>query len=273
MMLPFVLITDSNNQDIYFSVLKYHILSIHPQFSIFEYYINSFENKVYRAAAYILLNEHYFPKNTIFYLEINIPQKIDDQKLLLIEYNQKWIFTPDNGLIGLLEQEKIQNVYYWIEPIQTSFYSKNEMLHSLKNFIENNLSISEKFIPFLDKKYIQFHWPQIIERTYSNNSIKKLIVPILYIDSFENVILHFKRTTYNNLLLNYDITINLPLEKIKTISNTYNSVDNNNSVAFFNDAGYLEIAFNGSKLASLIADKDIYSQSTYLINLELKPKQ
>ncbi|GIV27751.1 MAG: hypothetical protein KatS3mg027_1565 [Bacteroidia bacterium] len=272
MMIPFILITDSNLHDIYLSILKYHILSTHPHLTIFEHCINSSENKVNKAAAYILLNEHHFPDNTIFFIETNIPQKIETQKILLIQYHQKWIFTPDNGLIGLLEQNKIQNVYYWKEHIHSSFYSKNEMLNALKNFVVNQFNISNDFKPITNKNYIQLHWPDIIEHS-SNTNIKKIFIPILYIDSYDNIILQFKKTQYESLLNNYNVTIHTPYEKINTISKTYNYVDNASTIALFNDAEYLEIASNGGKLASLIAHKDIYSEPTYLIYVELKPKK
>lgn len=268
-----ILITDSNFNDVYVSVLKHRILSTFPNFYIFEYFIPHTHNNLNSTAAYILLNEHNFSPSTLFYVEINTPEKILHQKILLIQYNQKWILTPDNGILGLLEKNKIQKIYEWKEHIQSSFYSKNEMLNALKNIVQSEFKVSTDFIEREYTNCKRINWPSVVEKSISATE-KRITLPILYIDSYNNIILLFHRSDYEKYTQQYDISIKLPLgDTVFKIAATYNEENFNELVAIFNDAGYLEIALNGSSLAPLIANKDIYHGTSYPILLVLKQKQ
>ncbi|GIV29220.1 MAG: hypothetical protein KatS3mg028_0286 [Bacteroidia bacterium] len=272
-MLPLILISDNTPEDIYNSVLKYHLLSKIPHAGIFEYYVrSSMSEALYHAAAYILLNEHYFEKNTVFFIEINISEQIQQQKILLIQYNTKWILTPNNGITGLLEQEKIKQIYFWKEYITTSFYAKNEMLNALKNFVFSNFEITKDFTPISYEECKKTYRPSITENIISEKE-KNLIIPALYIDSYQNLICLFKKKDYEHYSKDYDITIKLPLsEKITTIQNTYNQQPSDQTIALFNDAGYLEIAVNGGHLSSLVLDRNIFTGTSTSILLNLKKK-
>lgn len=265
-----VIITNTGNNDIYLSVLKYQIKHQIQNIDIFEF-VTSIHNNIQESAAYLLLNAHHFDTNTIFYIENNIAQQINAQKILIIHYNNKWIVTPDNGLVGLIEKDKIQNIYCWKESITTSFYAKNEMLNALKYLIKNEFKINNDLSELSISECKKIHWTSIIERNIGNDK-KQIVVPILYIDKYQNIILNYKQTDYLKYSQEYDIQIRLPFHKIQEIHQNYNEVENNDVVALFNDAGYLEIAVNGGYLANLVAHKDIYSGDTYHILLELKKK-
>ncbi|GAB4200210.1 MAG: hypothetical protein Fur0023_03300 [Bacteroidia bacterium] len=272
-MLPVILISDNTPEDIYNSVLKYHILSKIRHANIFEYYVRSSVNEaLYNAAAYILLNEHHFEKNTVFFVEVNIPKQIEQQKILLIQYDTKWIFTSNNGITGLLEQEKIQQIYSWKEHITTSFYAKNEMLQSLQKLVSSNFEVTADFTPMSYEECEKIYRPSVTEKIISEKE-KNLVVPALYIDSYQNLICFFKKKDYEHYSKDYDITIKLPLsEKITVIHNTYNQQPSDQPIALFNDAGYLEIAVNGGHLSSLVLDRNIFTGTSTSILLNLKKK-
>lgn len=265
-----VIITNTGYNDIYLGVLKYQIKHQIQDVDIFEF-VTSIQNSIQESAAYLLLNEHHFNTNAIFYIENNIAQQINAQKILMIHYNNKWIVTADNGLVGLIEKDKIQNIYCWKETITTSFYAKNEMLNALKFLIKNSFSISKHLPTTSLDECKKIHWTSIIERDIGNDK-KQIVVPILYIDKYQNIILNYKLSDYLKYSQEYDIQIRLPFHQIQKIHQNYNAVENNDVVALFNDAGYLEIAVNGGYLANLVAHKDIYSGDTHHILLELKKK-
>ena len=269
---PLILITDSAPHDIYVSALKYHILLVLPRTFLLEFFIPPHDrDRVYKTAVYLLCNEHHFPSYTVFYIEVNTAQKIEHQKILLIQYNQKFIFSPDNGLVGLLESSKIQHIYAWKEHIHTSFFAKNEMLNALKNWVNSSMIVNTDFKELLANECQRIFWPALQERTRPNGE-KQLIVPVLYIDSFNNIILNFKKSDYDAYAQQYDIKIKLPFSQHTTISGTYNDANNNDILILFNDAGYMEISSNGNPLASLIIERNIYTGNQLPILLELKPK-
>ncbi len=271
-MITLVLISDNNYNDIYTSVLKYHLISKIKDAHIYEYYLLNNDNKIYNTGAYLLLNEHNFPENSIFFIETNTPKYIPQQKILVIQYNHKWIFSPDNGVIGLLEKNKIQNIYYWKETISTSFYSKNEMLNALQNLILNNFSINKNFTITSLEHCETLNWQTITERTLPNGD-KILLIPALYIDSYGNIILNFKKSDYESYKNQYEVKITLPFDTITSVHSVYNLEDNNNVMAIFNDAGYLEILIKNGNFFNLIMPKNLYNHDSPTISIIMKPKK
>ncbi len=272
-MLPLLIISDNNNEDVYFSLLKYSIWRAVPDVYIFEYCVSKSADKINKAAAYILLNEHSFSENSVFYIEVNIGYLFgSNQKILLIQYNNKWILTPDNGLAGLLEKEKIQKIYDWKEPICTTFYAKNEMLNALKYLVNHSFVVGHQLREIGIEKCQRLNWWSMVERR-KNNDEKILLLPILLIDSYGNIILNFRKRDYELLCEKYDVKIQLPYSTIDEINDTYNQKGTNKEVAVFNDAGYLELLINDGGLAQMIVHQDIYSGANYHISLLLKLKR
>jgi len=269
-MIPVVLISDSSKEDVYLSILEYSISHQIPSAKIFLCLVSQ-EDNIKKSAANILLSNHSFNDNTIYFLEVNTSNQKTNQKILLIQYDSKWIISPDNGITGLLEKDKIQNIYYWKEFISSCFYAKNEQLNALKNLVDNNFSVSKDWtiIPFEDCEKIM--WPNTIQRN-SNQKEIQIIPPVMYIDAYQNIILKFKKNEYNELIKNYNVKISMPFYDIDKIYSTYNQEKNSDAIALFNDAGYLEIAINGAKLAPLIANKNIFSKDNYFIIIKLTPK-
>jgi len=269
-MIPIILISDSSRDDIYISILEYSIIHHIPSAKIFYCFVTQ-EDNIKKSAANILLSHHSFNDNTIYYLEVNNSNQKPHQKILLIQYNAKWIITPDNGIVGLLEKDKIQNIYHWKEFITSSFYAKNEQLYALKNLIDNNFSVSKDWTEVSFEDCEKLFWPNTIQRNSNQREIQ-IIPPVIYIDAYQNIILNFKKSEYEELIKNYNIKISVPFYDIEKIYSTYNQEKNSEVIALFNDAGYLEIAINGAKLAPLIANKNIFRKDNYFIIIKLTPK-
>jgi len=271
MMSSLIIITEHNANDIYLSVLKYHITNACPSLKMFEYCTGFSSQSIFKSAAYILINNHQFSDNTVFFIENNIAEKKQNQSILLVQYNNKWLLTPDNGIIGLIEKSFIQSVFRWKESITSTFYAKNEMLNALKDLVANDFKPTANFTKTEPDECTKIHWPSIKEQI-KNNSIKQLVVPVMMIDSYGNLILHFKKKEFDEYLKNYNISIQIAFEKLN-INSIYNDKSNADTIALFNDAGYLEIASNGNKLAPLVVHRDIYDGSNFYVLIELKPKQ
>jgi S-adenosylmethionine hydrolase len=75
---------------------------------------------------------------------------------------------------------------------------------------------------------------------------------ILYIDNFENVIVNITKEDFDRERNGRDFKIVFKRDEvIDTISETYADVPQGEKVAFFNSAGYLEIAINKGNAAGL----------------------
>ncbi|MFM2387042.1 MAG: hypothetical protein RL660_1799 [Bacteroidota bacterium] len=91
--------------------------------------------------------------------------------------------------------------------------------------------------------------PKDLRTTEHDNQIT---VHVLFIDNFHNVILNLKREEFETYRRgrNYKIEF-VGNEYITELSESYNSVEMGSAVAFFNDAGYLEIAIRAGQASSL----------------------
>jgi S-adenosylmethionine hydrolase len=80
---------------------------------------------------------------------------------------------------------------------------------------------------------------------------------IIYIDSYGNLITNVKRTLFDEVGKGLQVEIVLRNNKhsIKRIHTNYNEVGENDLVALFNSAGYLEIALNRGAANKLLGLK------------------
>jgi len=75
---------------------------------------------------------------------------------------------------------------------------------------------------------------------------------IIYIDNFENVIVNITKDLFDSICKGRRFRINFKGdESITRISNGYGEVAEGSTLAFFNTAGYLEIAVNKGNAAGL----------------------
>ena len=101
-----------------------------------------------------------------------------------------------------------------------------------------------------EAKYLQkIH----LRPTFENNSIDGQII---FIDSFENVIVNITREQFEEQRKgrNFQIVFKRD-ETIEQISETYADVPEGEKLALFNSAGYLEIAINKGNAAGLFGLK------------------
>jgi len=101
-----------------------------------------------------------------------------------------------------------------------------------------------------EAKYLQkIH----LRPTFENNSIDGQII---FIDSFENVIVNITREQFEEQRKgrNFQIVFKRD-ETIEQISDTYADVPEGEKLALFNSAGYLEIAINKGNAAGLFGLK------------------
>ena len=76
---------------------------------------------------------------------------------------------------------------------------------------------------------------------------------IIFIDNFENVIVNLEKEEFEEIRKNrkFKIVLMRNSELIEKISDHYASVQPGENMAFFNSAGYLEIAINKGNVAGL----------------------
>ena len=237
--------TDIGQSDFIIGAIKGQIITALPSCSIADI-THQFSSQNYQQAAYICKSAFkYFPPQTFHIVLINFFEKTPGH-LLLAEYNQQYIICPDNGILTMITGDKPQNIF----AIKINA-NNNTLLHytqiiaetlqkivkgeSLQNVVTGITNIEEKYP---------------MRSTSGSNWIESQII---FIDNFENVVVNLTKDEFEELRKQRKFRIMLMRnsEFIDKISDSYASVQPGENLAWFNSAGYLEIAINKGNIAGL----------------------
>lgn len=239
------LTTDFGQEDYLVGALKGQLLTIDPNFRILDI-SHSIAPFNYSQASYAFKNAyHHFPSHTFHFLLVNMFEKQPD-KMLLAFANNQYILCADNGLLGMVLDEKPEMIIGL--PLEAgsnrNTLSCTEVLGRAVKKIKDGESLQN--IGETDPVYM------IKTSTKPWHSDSQLDVQILYIDRFENVVANLTRDEFeaHRKGRNFRITFKRN-DTIGTISESYADVPEGEKLAFFNAAGYLEIAVNKGNAAGL----------------------
>ncbi len=200
----------------------------------------------YQQAAYICKNAFkYFPPQTFHIVIINFFER-SPKHILLTMYNEQYIICPDNGILTMITGAKPKNIF----SINNS-NGKTTLLQCTQNMAETIQKIvkGESLhnvadpITTIDEKYP-------MRSTIGPDWIESQII---FIDNFENVVVNLTKEEFEEIRKNrkFKIVLMRNSEFIEKISDHYASVQPGENLAWFNSAGYLEIAINKGNMAGL----------------------
>lgn len=202
----------------------------------------------YLHAAYVCANAFsFYPASTFHVVIINLFDK-KFSHLLIAPYKDQFIICPDNGILTMITGEKPAEVY--------SLEIKNQNNRGVLNFtavvaetlklLEQGTSLKNIGVPVNE---IEEKYP--FRSTVGPNWIDSQII---FIDQFENVVINLTKKEFEEHRQGRKFKIVLPVRNdggIETISENYASVEQGERLAWFNSAGYLELAINKGNLAGL----------------------
>lgn len=195
-------------------------------------------------AAYTCSNAmRYYPIGTFHIVLVNLfdsPVK----HLLVAGYNGQYIVCPDNGILTMITGDKPKEI------VAIPMKGQHTLLEMTQQLAEKVSTIAETGkIETAGEKI------QAIEEKYP---LRATIGPnwmegqILFIDNFENVVINITRDEFMKQRNGRSFKIVFKRnEVIETISENYTSVSESEKLAWFNSAGYLEIALRNGNMAGL----------------------
>jgi len=214
----------------------------------------------YLHAAYVCTNAFkFYPSGTFHFIIINLFEKSPDH-LLLARFKEQFIVCPDNGILTMITGQKPDDI------ISIKIIQKD---------LAGVLNFSETFADTLFAIENGIAWQKTgdaitdIEEKYpfrSTNGPDWIDSQIIFIDQFENVVINLTKTEFEEHRKGRKFRIVLPARNddgIIRISENYASVEQGERLAWFNSAGYLELAVNKGNLAGLFGLKR-YSGGTNL---------
>jgi S-adenosyl-L-methionine hydrolase (adenosine-forming) len=248
--LPLLSLTsDIGSPDYLVGAIKAQLLQINPEFQIVDisHNIPPFN---YPQAAYVCRSAiKNFPDFSYHLILVNLFDKNPEQLLLAFHQNQ-YLLCADNGLLSMILEEKPDMVIGI--PLEKMAAKNTIYLTSVMGKVINQIVTGEsiKNIGIPDVKYIE---KRHLRPTLDNNIIEGQII---FIDSFENIIVNITREQFEEQRKGRNFRIVFKRdEEIHRISESYADVGEGEKLAFFNSAGYLEIAINKGNAAGLFGLK------------------
>lgn len=240
------LTSDWGLSDYYVPAVKGAIYSAIPNVSLVDI-THNIEPFDVRSAAFIVKNCYKnFPKGTIHILAIDTEESVRNPHVV-VKVNGHYFVGTDNYIFSLIiDQDEYEAVI--IDIVQdTDFFtfSTRDRFVKVAVMLCNNVPLAEIGSPYTLKERIEF------KPTYDNHSIHGLVN---YIDSYENLVTNINKALFDKVRAGRKFSIKLcsGIYKIDTIRKSYQEVPEPDILALFGTHGFLEIALNHGKAASLL---------------------
>jgi S-adenosylmethionine hydrolase len=195
-------------------------------------------------AAYICSNAfRHFPAEAFHLVIVNLFEG-EPKELLLAKHNDQFIACPNNGILTLITASRPKELIAL--PVTSSS----------KGLLDFTRVAAEAFAKI--NKGEQFNnlgndVNDMVEKYPLRSTIGADWIEgqIIFIDNFENVVVNITKAEFEEQRKGRSFKIVFTREVIETLSDNYSSVNEGELLAWFNSAGYLEIAMSGGKMAGL----------------------
>lgn len=234
--------SDIGLRDFAVGAIKGQLLTAFPGVTLIDitHYLSqtNFPQAAYICQAAI---EHY-PPETIHLILVNCfetPVKY----LLVARYREQWLICPDNGILTMITREKPTTL------LQLDCAAAKSLLEITAIIIPQ--------LPLLLQNSRE--WPgKPVRQMVEKYPLRPTVGPdwmdgqILFIDQFENVVINITRVEFEEQRKgrSFRFAFNRN-EIIDELSENYSSVSGTSKLAWFNSAGYLEIAVRHGNIAGL----------------------
>ena len=236
--------TDVGQQDYLVGAIKGQLLSQDEKHNIVDitHYLS---NTNYPQASYICSSAFkHFPANTFHIVILNFYDSPLNH-LLVARHKEQYIICPDNGILTMIAGERPKEV------------AKISLTQATNDFLSVT-SVIAKAITYISKTENFFNQTDTTVSINETFPLKPLIgfetieCQILFIDNFENAVLNLTKEQFEAQRNGRPFVILISRnEEVTTISTHYSGVPEGECLAWFNSAGYLEIAINKGNVASL----------------------
>lgn len=237
------LTTDIGQRDFLVGAIKGQFLQLDPATNLCDI-THYLPQTNYPQAAYICANAfRYYPPGTFHLLIANLFES-PLQYLLMARYREQYIVCADNGLLTMITGEKpAEMVAIALPPKHNLLLLTAEIAAAVYRVHETgNLHAAGAPIVQIQEKYP-------LRPTVGPDWIEG---QILFIDQFENVVINITEAEFEEHRKGRHFKIVFKRnEVIDTLSNDYTSVPETEKLAWFNSAGYLEIALRNGNMAGL----------------------
>ncbi len=246
--MPIVTLTsDFGLKDYYVGLIKGALLSEDAQLNIVDI---SHNVEVYDIVqgAFILKNCFAaFPLGTVHIISIN-NYEAKKPVFLAVRYGGHYFIGPDNGVFSLLFDKIGEGDVYELDYEVSSAFPIKDIFAKAVRHITGGMPFNEIGFP-LDAIEERISFQPVISPVQIRGAV-------VHIDNYENVISNISRINFDRVADGRKFSVFYKRRNpILQLSNYYNDVPVGEPLCFFNSAGFLEIAINMGKAASLLGLK------------------
>lgn len=194
-------------------------------------------------ASYILAASYrHFPPGSVHVIFYDLFSE-KQPRMLLCRKDDHYFLAPDNGVLALAVGSEYTEVWNCLDMEKEHTFS--DWLHTAaKVMVRLHEQSVLDFEPCALRK-VPARWLPLVENAYVE-------CHVIHIDRFENVVVNFTRQQFEEMRQGRKFRVQfMRNEEIETISNHYSDVREGEKLCRFNGTGYLEIAINRGKAASL----------------------
>ncbi len=242
-MTTITLTTDFGLRDHYSALLKGTLLQRQPDLRLVDitHQIRTYD--IVQAAFLFGSAWQYFPKGSIHIISVN-DQAPSNPEFILVEDSGHFFLGPNNGLFGLIFGRKPEKAWQLPEFKQQGFYQAHLLAQAVEQICEMGKPES---------------WAQPLELLVERITLQPVIGPdqikgmVIHIDGYENVICNVRKELFERVGQERPFAIYFKRhDPIKRMHHHYSEVEVGQPLCFFNAAGFLEIAINLGKAATLL---------------------
>ncbi|MGN0032281.1 MAG: S-adenosyl-l-methionine hydroxide adenosyltransferase family protein [Candidatus Limimorpha sp.] len=239
------LTSDWGQSDYYVAAVKGTILSSLPDAIIIDITHNIEPWNIWNAAFVIKNCYKCFPEGTIHIIAVE-SEEFSDKPHIVLKANGQYFIGADNDIFSLiLDDEKYEAVI--IDVIQdTNFFtfSTRDRFVKVAVMLAKGASLNE-----IGESYPAIRRCITLQPTIDMNSINGYVI---FIDTFENAITNIRQDLFEKMSKGRSFSIRFNKYEINKICKSYTEVSIPEYLAIFGTHGFLEIAVNHGKAASLL---------------------
>lgn len=240
------LTSDWGTLDYYVASVKGKILSYLPNATIIDV-THGIEPFSIAHAGYILKNCYRsFPEGTIHIIGVETIESVG-QPHVVVKANGHYFISTDNGIFGHILDGKFDEAVCIDVPQDTDFFTfaTRDRFAKVAAMIANGEPLSN-----IGARRETLNQGGTFCPVVKGNAIEGVV---MHIDSYGDIITNISKELFENERRGrrFSIKVKGELYTIDTISDSYLDVDIAELVAIFGTHGYLELALNQAKLASL----------------------
>lgn len=239
------LTSDWGLSDYYVAAVKGTIYSALPDATIVDI-THNIEPWDVTSAAFIIKNCYKsFPTGTIHIIAIETEESVHNPHIAL-KANGHYFIGTDNDIFSLILGDDPYEAVTIEIPQDTDFFTftTRDRFVKVAAMIANGVDFNK-----IGSSYTNIKKRYTFQPTIEGNSIHGMA---MYMDSYENIITNISKELFDNQRNGREFEIRFGRYTIDKIRTSYNEVKIPNYLALFGSHGYLEIAVNHGRAASLL---------------------